>query len=182
MNERCRKKIFLLAVLLPFFLLSCSAELPKREEIVSASDIRVVDGDTVLIRGDLVRLLGVDAPEAGNPDRFVGDQGRAAFEAKSLIERRIRQGKVIRVLYAARRDTYGRLLAHLLVDEENLSLLLVKMGLAYENVSVFGDNGFPEIAAKIREASLQVTPEFEEPYKWRKKHRIDKPIPAGAGR
>jgi endonuclease YncB( thermonuclease family) len=69
-------------------------------------------------------------------------------------------------------DTYGRRLAHVLVDGRLLSVRLVEMGLAYENVSYFGDNGFPDLAQQILEASRRTPrPPFEPPHRWRRKHQ-----------
>ena len=43
---------------------------------------------------------------------------------------------------------------------------------AYENVSYFGDNGFPDLADRIlRAAAAGPRPAFEAPYRWRKKHQ-----------
>lgn len=92
----------------------------------------VVDGDTVLVRldsGDTVsvRLLGIKAFASGQgkdpSDRF----GR---EAVTAIERKA-SGKLLRVvLHSTPKDKYGRALATLYVDEEDLGLELVRRGLA----------------------------------------------------
>jgi hypothetical protein len=70
-------------------------------------------------------------------------------------------------------DMYDRLLVHVFVDGYPLSLKIVEAGLGYETVSVFGDNGFPEIAELIlKSAKLHPDLPFENPYEWRKKYRI----------
>ena len=69
-------------------------------------------------------------------------------------------------------DRYGRKLAHVLVDGRLMAVDLIKMGLAYENVSYYGDNGFPDLADQILKAAQEAPqPAFENPYKWRRKHQ-----------
>jgi endonuclease YncB( thermonuclease family) len=137
-------------------------------------DIRRVqfdDGDTFYLDGEPVRILGVDAPETRSPGvGIMEDQpyGRAAAESTRALMTRatllewVPNGK----------DFYGRRLAHVLIDGELLSVRLIEMGLAYENVSYFGDNGFPDLADRILQASLSSPrPPFQPPHEWRRKHQ-----------
>lgn len=82
----------------------------------------VIDGDTVeLANGTRVRLLSIDAPEA---DACWGAQSTAG--AVSLL-----QGRKVALRYATECfDDYDRLLAHVIVDGEDASLLLASGGLA----------------------------------------------------
>jgi len=73
------------------------------------------------------------------------------------------------------KDRYGRRLAHVFVDGELLAVRLLEKSLAYETVSHFGDNGFPDLADRILEASRRYPrPAFQEPYKWRRENQIRK--------
>ena len=133
--------------------------------------LEVEDGDTIFYRGVAMRFLGVDAPEVRDPDHgFYIDQpyGR---EAKEFTRMELRKAKAVTYVSDGL-DYYGRLLVHIFVDGYPLSLKIVEAGLGYETVSVYGDNGFPDIARCILEAS-RLHPElpFENPYIWRKKHR-----------
>jgi endonuclease YncB( thermonuclease family) len=137
-------------------------------------DIRRVefdDGDTFYLDGKPIRILGIDTPETKSPsvgimeDQPYGpaaaDSTRAWMTSATLLEW-VPDGY----------GYYGRQLAHVLVDGELLAVKLLEMGLAYENVSYFGDNGFPDLADQILQASLTApTPPFEPPYRWRKKHQ-----------
>jgi endonuclease YncB( thermonuclease family) len=129
------------------------------------------DGDTFLLNGDPIRILGIDTPEIKNPDvGIMEDQpyGPAAAESTRTLMTRAHTLEWI----PDGKDYYGRRLAHVLVDGELLSVLLLEMGLAYENVSYFGDNGFPDLADRILKTSQAApNPPFEQPYKWRKKHQ-----------
>ena len=129
------------------------------------------DGDTFLLDGDPVRILGIDAPETASPGvGIMQDQpyGRAAAESTRALMTRAQLLEWV----PDGKDYYGRRLAHVLVDGDLLSVKLIDMGLAYENVSYFGDNGFPDLADRILKASLTAPrPPFEPPHQWRKKHQ-----------
>jgi len=137
-------------------------------------DVRHVqfdDGDTFLIDGAPIRVLGIDTPETRHPRvGIMEDQpyGLAAAESTEALMTRAR----VLELVPDGEDYYGRTLAHVLVDGDLLGVKLIEMGLAYENVSHFGDNGFPDLADQILQASLNAPkPLFEPPYLWRKKHQ-----------
>jgi endonuclease YncB( thermonuclease family) len=129
------------------------------------------DGDTFMLNGEPVRILGMDTPETRSPGvGIMEDQpyGRAAAETTRALMSRA----TLLEWVPDGQDYYGRRLAHVLVDGELLSVKLIEMGLAYENVSYFGDNGFPDLADRILKASLSSpAPPFEPPYQWRRKHQ-----------
>ena len=133
--------------------------------------VRFDDGDTFYLDDKPVRILGIDAPETKSPEvGILIDQpyGPAAAESTEALMIRARVLEIV----PDGKDNYGRRLAHVLIDGELLAVKLIQMGLAYENVSYFGDNGFPDLAELILKASLRVPkPPFQEPYKWRKKNQ-----------
>jgi endonuclease YncB( thermonuclease family) len=133
--------------------------------------VRFDDGDTFYLDDKPIRILGIDAPETKSPDVgiFVDQPyGPAAAESTKALMTRARVLEIV----PDGRDTYGRRLAHVLVDGELLSVKLIEMGLAYENVSYFGDNGFPDLADLILKASLRAPkPPFQQPHRWRKKNQ-----------
>ena len=134
--------------------------------------LEVEDGDTIVYRGVHMRFLGVDTPEIKHSELgFYVDQpyGR---DAKNFTRAQLRSANKVTCLSDGY-DRYGRLLVHVFVDDVPLSLKIVEEGLGYETVSVYGDNGFPEIAQKILKAS-KLHPElpFENPYLWRRKNRV----------
>lgn len=147
--------------------------LPVGERFsVSYEQVEVVDGDTVRVDGHLVRLLGADTPEKETP-YFTGDQQPHARRATQFTRSQLREASSIRVELLPTRDRYNRLLGHFFVDGESISLRLVRAGHAYETVSKYGDNGFPEVAAAIEAAAEQAEPAFQTPSDWRREHRID---------
>jgi len=95
-------------------------------------------------------------------------------QAAQLTIHLLRKAKAVEYL-PFQSDKYGRLLAHVFVDGELLSVHLIRAGLAYENVSFYGDNGFPDLAQRILQAAKESPrPRFENPYLWRRKHQIRK--------
>ncbi|MGI9489214.1 MAG: thermonuclease family protein [Geminicoccaceae bacterium] len=91
---------------------------------------RVIDGDTLEIRGERIRLFGVDTPELGQPwwdgDGREQDAGLSSKEALSeLVE-----GKRLAV-NVLREDQYRRSVAIVKVDGRDIARLLVSQGLAF---------------------------------------------------
>lgn len=138
---------------------------------IDVARIEFDDGDTFLYRGEPIRVLGIDTPETAEPDVGIFEDqpyGPAAAEStRALVTRAHR----VEIVYDGR-DIYNRRLAHVFLDGELLAEKILAMGLAYENVSHFGDNGFPDLADRIlRAAEAGPKPPFEPPHRWRKKHQ-----------
>jgi micrococcal nuclease len=89
--------------------------------------VRVVDGDTVVLRAaGKSRLIGVDTPEVfGRPECF-------GAEASRFAKTTLRPGMAVNVQRDAQpRDRYGRSLIYLtLADGRSFNELLVKQGFA----------------------------------------------------
>ena len=80
---------------------------------VRAHVVRVVDGDTALVRlrgeSEYVRYIGIDTPESVKPNTPV----QCFAHAASAANRRLVDGQQVRMRYdAEQRDRYGRLLAY----------------------------------------------------------------------
>lgn len=94
---------------------------------------RVIDGDTVVI-SDMrkIRLVGIDSPETNHPDQPVQRYGE---EAKNYLRQRI-EGRVCEFEYETTNelDVYGRTLAMIYLDGENINAEMIKQGLAYAYV------------------------------------------------
>ena len=138
---------------------------------VQRSRIQVDDGDTFSIGRLNIRILGIDTPEVAHPEHgFFKDQPsgkEAAGYAGELLDRAV----VVEYL-PFREDGYGRLLAHVFVDGELFGVKMIEACLAYETVSFYGDNGFPDLARLIQRAAQRAgQPPFMEPQKWRQINR-----------
>jgi micrococcal nuclease len=92
-------------------LAACSAP-PRSGPPGTATVVRVIDGDTVVVhidgKDEHVRLIGIDTPETVDPDKPVMCYGaEASGETKSLLP----AGTVVRLVRDIEaRDAYGRLL------------------------------------------------------------------------
>ncbi len=93
----------------------------------TAHAVRVIDGDTIDIAGERVRLLGIDAPEVFSP----------ACPAEKALG--LAASRRVRALIAAARtieatregtDRYGRTLARVYLDGQDLGALLIADDLA----------------------------------------------------
>jgi micrococcal nuclease len=70
---------------------------------------RVVDGDTIVVDGETVRLIGVDTPESVKP----GTPVECFAKRATAFTKRLVEGRRVRLeADAEERDRYGRLLAY----------------------------------------------------------------------
>lgn len=128
------------------------------------------------------RLLGLDTPETFHPHHGIFYDQPKGQEASQLIKDRILASRSLELVTRGEFDKYRRILAHLLIDGENIAVTQIKAGLAYESISPFGDNGFPEMAQEIMDAwenhspirqdiKAGRTPAVLNPYLWRKRNQ-----------
>lgn len=100
------------------------AELLPKEGTVT----RIIDGDTVeLVGGKVVRFVGANAPEINEPFH---DQA-LEFTNKLLLNQKV----TLEYEKGYEQDKFGRLLAYVFVGNKNMSIELVKVGLA--KVSIY---------------------------------------------
>jgi endonuclease YncB( thermonuclease family) len=95
---------------------------------VSASDIHVIDGDTIAIGDDRYRLMGFDTPETYRSkcaaELALGK--KATRRLKALIA----DASALELEVASRRDKYGRKLARAFVFDQDVGSILISEGLA----------------------------------------------------
>ena len=90
--------------------------------------IRVIDGDTFVIEGNLsVRLIGMDTPEMKNKNNKIDC---FAQEAKNKLTSMISGKEVALVKDISETDRYGRLLRYVYLGDEMVNDTLVKEGYA----------------------------------------------------
>jgi len=125
------------SILFLFFIL-ISRTLPTRPRIVFYGRVnRVYDGDTILVSSRIlgkikVRFLGVDTPESYY--RRFGFQEYLGKKA-SFFVRRLLLHKTVRLVSPRKnnsplRDRYGRILAFIELNRNDICALLLKKGLA----------------------------------------------------
>lgn len=98
-----------------------------RAEIVPGSSIRIVDGDTVRLGRERIRLLGPDAPE-------IRDHAHCPAERAAGRRAAARLGQILRGhpvdIERRGQDEYHRTLAILTVDGRNVGAQMIAEGLA----------------------------------------------------
>jgi len=82
---------------------------------------RVIDGDTIVINDTTIRMLGINTPERGE---------RYYEEATEFLENLILNQSVQIIHGKEPIDRYGRTLAYISKDNENINLELVEQGYA----------------------------------------------------
>lgn len=129
--------------------------LPTTENQV----VRVVDGDTYLIRIDgkeeRVRLIGLDTPESVAPQ-----EGRNTKEGVLVSDymKDYLEGKTVTLEYdVQKRDQYGRILAYVYYEDEMVNEKLLKEG--YARVTTYPPNvryvdQFLRLESQARKAGL----------------------------
>ena len=103
---------------------------------VSSGDVvmleRVIDGDSVTVAQEgqkpaAIRILGIKAFEASIEKDVVAPYGQAAVDTL----KRLMANRPVRILlHSTPKDRYGRYIAMLYVDDQDIGLRLVKEGLA----------------------------------------------------
>ena len=85
--------------------------------MLSTLQVRAVDGDTIRVGGERIRLRGIDTPEMSEIE------GPAA---KRRLEELLRNGPIRIVPHG--RDVYDRLLADVFVNDQNVAETLIQEG------------------------------------------------------
>lgn len=97
----------------------------------------VYDGDTLTLNdGRKIRLIGVNTPERGRrgkPDEVLALAARQAVQS-AVQAGNSRQPDVRLYLGQEQTDSYGRTLAHIFVDGQSLSAMLLSKGLGWHVV------------------------------------------------
>jgi endonuclease YncB( thermonuclease family) len=129
---------------------------------------KVIDGDTIVIVGEHVRLQGIDAPETDQTCTAHGQQWACGRIAAQWLREHLRGRQVDCVGHA--RDRYGRLLAVCYAGGEDINERLVREGWALDYRKYSSDYLAAEAEAKRQGAGVW-RGEFVPPWQWRSEHR-----------
>ena len=102
-------------------LLSCN--------ISFADNLKVVDGDTIVLNGEKIRFSGIDTPELKQTCIDEGQEVFCGVLAKMLLIEKI--GNETPVCISKGKDIYKRTLAECFINGESLSSFLVRSGYAF---------------------------------------------------
>lgn len=128
-----------------------------------AGTARVVDGDSLVVNGQRVRLAGIDAPELEQTCIRDGTGYACGRDARGALERLTRAGAVTCRYHET--DRYGRLLGYCEAGGVDLNREMVRGGWAL----AYGD--FTGAEREARQESRGIwTGDFERPQEWRRRH------------
>ena len=147
-------------------VLSVSSSAAAQDRIVGVAS--VIDGDTIEIHGQRIRLFGIDAPESSQLCvRPTGERWRCGQQASFALADRISRATVRcdpRGL-----DRYGRVVAVCFKGNEDLNRWMVASGwaVAFRRYSL--DYVAAEAAARQNQANIW-SGNFAMPWEWRAQH------------
>ena len=94
-----------------------------------ANNLKVVDGDTIILNGEKIRFTGIDTPELKQTCLKDDQEIGCGMTAKMLLVKKI--GDNIPKCISEGKDAYKRTLAECFVNGESLSKFLVQSGYAF---------------------------------------------------
>ena len=127
---------------------------------------KIIDGDTIHIGKNKIRLHGIDAPEIDQPCFFKKQKWNCGIESKSVLTKLILDEKNVECTINDI-DRYKRFIAICFINEININKYMVAEGwaIAYRYYSL--DYIIDEELAKKNKLGIWKG-EFEEPYLFRK--------------
>ena len=131
---------------------------------------RVIDGDTLEIQGQCIRLHGIDAPESRQLCRLDGKPWQCGEVAANALADKIARRSV--TCEDLGRDRYKRIIARCAVAGEDIGAWMVSQGLAlaYRRYS----RDYVDQEAEAQEARRGIwASEFVKPWEWRRGKRLD---------
>jgi len=140
------------------------------------NNIRIVDGDTIVLDGIKIRLKGIDAPESKQECiSYSGAKKRtkipcgemATTELKAII------GKNKINCSNEGKDIYNRQLSYCYAGDFNINEEMVRRGYAVAEVKYDKSCKLDEKIAKSTKEGLWAG-EFEDPEKWRRRNKRNK--------
>ena len=161
---------------LPFIIALLLTAAPAMADITGPA--RVVDGDTLEVAGQRIRLHGIDAPEAKQTCKAGGVTWRCGERASLALFGKIGRSEVrCKELY---RDRYKRVVAICYAGSDDLGRWMVREGWAVAYRRFFDGYIAAENEARSEERNLW-RGEFVMPWEWRKGKRLGDPDEAAPG-
>ena len=94
-----------------------------------ADNLKIIDGDTIILNGEKIRFSGIDTPELKQTCLKDDQEVPCGMTAKRLLAEKISNATVECI--SEGKDTYKRTLAECFVNGESLSKFLVRSGYAF---------------------------------------------------
>ena len=147
-------------------VLSVSSSAAAQDRIVGVAS--VIDGDTIEIHGQRIRLFGIDAPESSQLcERPTGARWRCGQQASFALADRI--GRATVRCDPRDLDRYGRVVAVCFRGNEDLNRWMVANGWAV-SVRRYSLDYVANEAAALRSGINIWSGDFDMPWDWRVQH------------
>ena len=134
---------------------------------VKSSELKIIDGDTIHLKGEKIRFSGIDTPELKQTCIKNNQVIKCGIKAKELLVKIIGNKKINCVREG--KDQYNRTLAECFVNDISLSRFLVREGYAFAyrkySKKFIKDENF----AKKNNIGMW-SMNFDYPWDWRKKN------------
>ncbi len=146
----------------------CLLATPALADVAGTAS--VIDGDTLEVHGQRIRLHGIDAPESRQLCRLDGKPWQCGKDAANALADKIARRPV--TCEDLGRDRYKRIIARCTVADEDLEKWMVLQGwaLAYRRYSL----DYVEEEAEAHAARRGIwASEFVKPWEWRRGKRLD---------
>ena len=129
---------------------------------------KIIDGDTIKIKGKKIRFFGIDAPEIKQTCRNKNSQFyKCGNEAKFALEMYIFSEVIC---YYNNKDRYGRILGICFVEGTELNKMMVQSGNAVAYLKYSKKYLNDQEIAKNKNRGIW-SGEFDMPWEWRKKKK-----------
>lgn len=147
-------------------LIAAIAWLDNSNPLELSGSIKVVDGDSLIINQQMVRLLGIDAPELNQVCTIDGKSWNCGYQAMHELRKLVLLGDV--KCTSTSQDVYQRQLAVCKTKNAEINERLVLEGWAVN----YG--GYSKQEASARKQGLGLwRGDFLRPSDWRRKHPTD---------
>ena len=94
-----------------------------------ANNLKIVDGDTIILNGEKIRFSGIDTPELKQTCLHKNEIVDCGISAKTLLIKKI--GNKTPECIIEGKDMYNRTLAECFINGKSLSKFLVRSGYAF---------------------------------------------------
>ena len=94
-----------------------------------ANNLKIVDGDTIVLNGEKIRFSGIDTPELKQTSLHNNEIVDCGMSAKILLIKKI--GNKTPECISEGKDVYNRTLAECFINGKSLSKFLVRSGYAF---------------------------------------------------
>jgi len=161
--------LFRAAVILPLIVGALISSVAAAKSDIITGKPRVIDGDTIEVSGQKVRLHGVDAPESRQTCQKGGVEWLCGREASKAM--RIIVGRSEVACEAIDTDRYGRIVGRCVTGGNDIGEALVSQGLALAYRRYSKDYVDAESGAKASQLGMW-SGQFIPPWDWRRGKRL----------